>query len=226
MLNQHWLILSGILCSVSLVHSLRATLSTTLFTLFLHCIFSLSLFLTHSLCKFHFRFVVVALAFIVVLHWLTRHCLVCGGVHQHYEGGQIAVVALVIVIVVFIVVVVGHISHTHTEREFIRHAGILISLAHTHAHMCRHISQTFSQCAAKAKANRRRQFFMLPLLLPLPLAALALFLLRRFSICMTETRCCCCCCLCCCVDLAVKCGKLCRTHTLTHSHATAVKNWQ
>lgn len=83
--------------------------------------------------------------------------------------------------------------------------------------MCRHISQTFSQCAAKAKANRRRQFFMLPplLLLPLPLAELALFLLWRFSICMTATRCCCCCYLCCCVDLAVKCRKLCRTHTNT-----------
>lgn len=83
--------------------------------------------------------------------------------------------------------------------------------------MCRHISQTFSQFAAKAKANRRRQFFMLPplLLLPLPLAELALFLLWRFSICMTATRCCCCCYLCCCVDLAVKCRKLCRTHTNT-----------
>lgn len=82
--------------------------------------------------------------------------------------------------------------------------------------MCRHISQTFSQCAAKAKANRRRQFFMLPplLLLPLPLAELALFLLWRFSICMTATRCCCCY-LCCCVDLAVKCRKLCRTYTNT-----------
>lgn len=82
--------------------------------------------------------------------------------------------------------------------------------------MCRHISQTFSQCAAKAKANRRRQFFMLPplLLLPLPLAELALFLLWSFSICMTATRCCCFY-LCCCVDLAVKCRKLCRTHTNT-----------
>lgn len=109
------MILSIILCSLSLVHSLRATLATTLFTLFLHCIFSLSL--THSLFKFHFRFVVVALAFIVVFvvvsHWLTRHCLVCG-VHQHYVGGQIAVVALVIV---FVVIVVGHISHTHRENS-------------------------------------------------------------------------------------------------------------
>lgn len=109
------MILSIILCSVSLVHSQRATLATTVFTLFLHCIFSL----THSLCKFHFRFVVVvALAFIVVFvvvsHWLTRHCLVCG-VHQHYAGGQIAVVAVVaLVIVVF---VVGHISHTHRENS-------------------------------------------------------------------------------------------------------------
>lgn len=110
------MILSIILCSVSLVHSLRATLATTLFTLFLHCIFSFSL--THSLCKFHFRFV-VALAFIVVFvvasHWLTRHCLVCG-VHQHYAGGQIAVVALVIVVFV-VVIVVGHISHTHRENS-------------------------------------------------------------------------------------------------------------
>lgn len=114
MLNQHWLILSVILCFVSLVHSLRDTRDDTLHSFSALYFFPLSLFLTHSLCKFHFRFVVVALAFIVVFvvvsHWLTRHCLVCGGVHQHYEGGQIAVVALVIVIVV------GHISRTHRER--------------------------------------------------------------------------------------------------------------